>query len=208
MNQKSAWFMQQRIRAAMLTSEGELLQGIVEADETYVGGKAKNRKAKQRRVRLGQKSLGPVAGKQAIVSLVQRGGNVRSFHVANVTGATLRSILVTNVDRASTLMTDEHSGYKLLGQEFAEHGVVVHSKGEYGRGTVHTNTIEGFFSLLKRGIIGSYHHVSEQHLRRYCAEFDMRYNTRDISDGERAAEILKGGIGKRLTYRRTGLLAA
>lgn len=127
----------------------------------------------------------------------------------NVTGATLRSILVTNVSRGSWLMTDEDAGYKLVGQEFTGHGVAVHSKGEYARkGVFHTNAVEGFFSMLRRGIIGVYHHVSENHLHRYCAEFDMRYNTRGMTDGERAAEILKGGIGKRLTYRRTALLAA
>ena len=139
---------------------------------------------------------------------MERGGKVRSFHVANVTGETLRAILVTNADRGSWLMTDEHSGYINVGREFTGHGVVAHSKGEYGRGPFHTNTIEGFFSLLKRGIIGTYHHVSEQHLARYCAEFDFRYNTRKLDDAERADENLLGAIGKRLTYRRIGVVAA
>lgn len=206
---KTAWFMMHRIREAMKETDGGPMGGYgetVEADETYVGGKASNRKSKRQAKRVGRAS--PFADKQPVVSLVERGGRVRSFHVANVTGETLRSILVTNVDRGSWLMTDEHGGYKAVGTEFVGHGVVVHSKGEYGRGPFHTNTIEGFFSLLKRGITGVYHHVSEAHLHRYCAEFDFRYNTRKITDAERADENLLGAVGKRLTYRRTGLLAA
>jgi hypothetical protein len=106
-------------------------------------------------------------------------------------------------------MTDEHAGYKLVGQEFVGHGVTVHSKGEYVRhGIVHTNTVEGFFSLLKRGNIGTYHHVSEQHLHRYCSEFDFRYSTRKLDDFARADENLLGAVGKRLTYRRIGPVAA
>ena len=208
---KTAWFMMHRIREAMKETHGGPMGGFgetIEADETYVGGKVKNRSNKQRRVRQGEKFLGPVHGKQPVVSLVERGGKVRSFHVANVTGETLRAILVTNADRGSWLMTDEHSGYINVGREFTGHGVVAHSKGEYGRGPFHTNTIEGFFSLLKRGIIGTYHHVSEQHLARYCAEFDFRYNTRKLDDAERADENLLGAIGKRLTYRRIGVVAA
>lgn len=209
---KTAWFMMHRIREAMKEVDGGPMGGFgetIEADETYVGGKVANRSNKQRRIRKGEKALSPTAGKQPVVSLVERGGKVRSFHVANVTGETLRSILVTNVDRGSWLMTDEHGGYKAVGREFTGHGVVVHSKGEYARkGVFHTNTIEGFFSLLKRGIIGTYHHVSEQHLHRYCAEFDFRYNTRKLDDAERADENLLGAVGKRLTYRRTDLSAA
>ena len=190
---KTAWFMMHRIREAMKETHGGPMGGYgetIEADETFVGGKVKNRSNKQRRVRQGEKFLGPVHGKQPVVSLVERGGKVRSFHVANVTGETLRAILVTNADRGSWLMTDEHSGYINVGREFTGHGVVAHSKGEYGRGPFHTNTIEGFFSLLKRGIIGTYHHVSEQHLARYCAEFDFRYNTRKLDDAERAYDFL------------------
>lgn len=209
---KTAWFMMHRIREAMKETHSGPMGGYgetIEADETYVGGKVKNRSNKQRRVRSGEKMLAPTAGKQPVVSLVERGGRVRSFHVANVTGETLRSILVTNAHRGSWLMTDEHGGYKGVGREFQGHGVVVHSKGEYARlGVFHTNTIEGFFSLLKRGIIGTYHHVSEQHLHRYTAEFDFRYNTRKLNDFERADESLLGAVGKRLTYRRPDPVAA
>jgi len=207
---KTAWFMMHRIREAMKeTNPGPMggLGSTIEADETYVGGKVGNRNSKQQK-RFDERRSS-VHGKQPVVSLVERGGKVRSFHVANVNGATLRAVLVTNADRGSWLMTDEHGGYKAVGQEFTGHGVVVHSKGEYARKDVfHTNTIEGFFSLLKRGIIGTYHHVSEQHLHRYCAEFDFRYNTRKLDDAERADESLLGSIGKRLTYRRVGPVAA
>lgn len=206
---KTAWFMMHRIREAMKAVDNGPLGGFgkfVEADETYVGGKVKNRKARQRSLKRTQFS--PTHGKQPVFSLVERGGDVRSFHVAKVTGETLRSLLVTNVDRYSYLMTDEHRAYQKVGMEFGKHGVVSHSKNEYGRGNVHTNTIEGFFSLLKRGIIGTYHHVSEQHLHRYTSEFDFRYNTRNLNDFERADTNLLGAIGKRLTYRRNDLSAA
>lgn len=207
---KTAWFMMHRIREAMKDVDGGPIGGFgktVEADETYVGGKTKNRNAKQRR-RFDER-VSHVADKQPVMALVERDGRVRSFHLAKVTGETLRSVLVTNVDRGSWLMTDDHSGYKTVGKEFTGHGVVKHSLGEYGRlGVFHTNTVEGFFSLLKRGIIGTYHHISEQHLARYTAEFDFRYNTRKLDDFERADENLLGAVGKRLTYRRTDALPA
>jgi transposase-like protein len=207
---KTAWFMMHRIREAMKETDAGPMGGFgstVEADETYVGGKTKNRNAKQRS--RFEARVSHVEDKQPVMALVERNGRVRSFHLAKVTGETLRSVLVTNVDRGSWLMTDDHSGYKTVGKEYVGHGVVKHSLGEYGRaGVFHTNTVEGFFSILKRGIIGTYHHVSEQHLHRYTAEFDFRYNTRKLDDFERADENLLGSVGKRLTYRRTGLSAA
>lgn len=208
---KSAWFLMHRIREAMKETDAGPLGGYgetVEADETFVGGKVKNRNAKQQK-RFAEKRVSPVKDKEPVVALVERGGRVRSFHVANVTGPTLRSILVTNVDRGSWLMTDEHSGYKAVGEEYVGHGVVTHSKGEYVRkGVFHTNTVEGFFSIFKRGIIGTYHHVSQAHLARYCAEFDFRYNTRTLSDTDRTAEAVKGARGKRLMYRQPRSLTA
>ncbi|WP_114521055.1 IS1595 family transposase [Altererythrobacter sp. ZODW24] len=202
---KTAWFMMHRIREAMKDADNTPVGGsgkIVEADETYVGGKASNRHAHLR-------GKGPgLAQKQAVVSLVERGGKVRSQHVAKVTGPTLRATLVAGADRASWLMTDDHAGYKKVGKEFAGHASVSHSTGEYGRlGVIHSNTVENFFSILKRGIIGVYHHVSEAHLQRYATEFDFRYNTKDMTDFERSDEALIGIKGKRLTYRRTSQAA-
>ncbi len=199
---KTAWFLCHRIREAM---DGAAPTGplggpntVVEADETYVGGKAKNRATRK------------PAAKKAVVALVCREGHARSFHVANVNAKTLRPLIVTNVDRASHLMTDEAMVYTGVGREFAGHTAVIHSTGEYVRkgGFAHSNTAENFFSIFKRGVIGTYHHMSEAHLGRYCAEFDLRYNTRGMTDGERAALILKGGEGRRLTYRRVDRLAA
>ena len=133
-----------------------------------------------------------------------RGGSVRSHHVPSVTAKTLRPILQSQIDAATKVMSDD--GGARLGKEFASHETVNHSIGEYVRGDAHTNTIEGYFSILKRGINGVYHHVSAQHLKRYLAEFDFRYNTRmslGFNDGERAALAMKGIEGKRLTYRPT-----
>ena len=196
---KTAWFMCHRIREAMDQATGPLggPDSVVEADETYVGGKARNRATRK------------PAPKKAVVALVERDGRARSFHVANVNAKDVRALVVTNVDRASTLMTDESPIYTRMGREFAYHGKVNHSAGEYVRGVFHhSNTAENFFSIFKRGVIGTYHHMSEAHLGRYCAEFDLRYNTREMNDGERAALMLKGGEGRRLTYRRVDRLAA
>ena len=199
---KTAWFLCHRVREAMdgAGHDGPLggPNTVVEADETYVGGKAKNR------------AFGKPAPKKAVVALVEREGHVRSFHVANVTAKELRPLIITTIDRASHLMTDESMVYTRVGREFAGHSTVNHSASEYVKagGFKHSNTVENFFSIFKRGVIGTYHHMSEAHMSRYCAEFDFSYNTRTISDGERAAMVLKGAIGKRLTYRRTGQLQA
>jgi transposase-like protein len=199
---KTAWFMCHRIREAMDGANGDGPLGgpdmVVEADETYVGGKAKNR------------AFRSPAPKKPVVALVERDGQVRSFHVANVTAKDLRGLIVTNVDRASHLMTDESHVYTAVGREFNGHSTVNHSAKEYVTtgGFKHSNTAENFFSIFKRGVIGTYHHMSEAHLGRYCKEFDFRYNTRSMSDGERAQIALKGIEGKRLTYRRIDKLAA
>jgi transposase-like protein len=199
---KTAWFLCHRIREAMDGATGNAPLGggnkVVEADETFVGGKARNR------------AFRAPKPKKAVVALVERDGQVRSFHVANVNAKQLRGLIVTNVDRASHLMTDESMVYTRVGREFAGHSTVVHSANEYVRmgGFTHSNTAENFFSIFKRGVIGVYHHMSEAHLGRYCREFDLRYNTRTMTDGERASVILKGMEGKRLTYRRTDKLAA
>jgi hypothetical protein len=147
---------------------------------------------------------GGAGGKEAVFSLVERGGKVRSRHVPDVNAAILKPILVAQVNHASFLMTDEARRYTEVGTEFAGHEVVGHGIGEYVRGEAHTNTIENYFSILKRGITGTYHHVSQEHLKRYLCEFDFRYNERialGIDDAERTRRAIKGGDGKRLTYR-------
>lgn len=199
---KTAWFMCHRIREAMKVDEtdGPLGGGsrIVEADETYVGGKAKNR------------VWGKIPEKKIVVSLVEREGHVRSFHIANLNAKDIRALIVTNVDRKAHLMTDESSMYKQVGLEMRAHTSVNHGKKQFVRhqGQSHSNTAENFFSIFKRGVIGTYHHMSEAHLARYTAEFDFRYNTRLMSDGERADASLARIGGKRLTYRRTDAIAA
>ena len=145
--------------------------------------------------------------KAPVLSLVERDGRVRSFHVPDVTAQTLRPIIAQAVNKASYIMTDEAPAYTKIGEEFAGHGTVNHSAEEYVRAYFwHTNTAEGYFSILKRGIIGTYHHVSAQHLHRYLREFDFRYNERSklgVDDKARTEKLLSGIIGKRLTYRRT-----
>ena len=195
---KTAWFMCHRLRAAMTDDSGPLggPGQIVEADETFVGG------------RYGNRAFRETAPKKKVVALVERGGRARSFHVANIHGNTLRAALVTNVDRQSTLMTDEAHHYKAVGREFTSHGHILHAGRQYAKGAIHSNSAENFFSILKRGVIGTYHHWSEAHIHRYLTEFDFRYSTKDISDSERADKALIGIAGKRLTYRRTAALAA
>ena len=202
---KTAWFMAHRIREAMRETNAGPLGGTgktVEADETVIGGKERNKRLSKRN----PKNIGAV-GKEIAFSLVERGGTVRSFHVPAVNAKTLRPIMVAQVDRKSFLMTDDAGQYRPIGPEFAGFATVNHGIEEYVRGDAHTNTIEGYFSILKRGITGVYHHVSQQHLKRYLGEFDFRYNERTalgVSDDERAAKALRGIEGKRLTYRRTG----
>jgi transposase-like protein len=197
---KTAWFLCHRIREAMDGANDTGPLGgpgkVVESDEAFVGGKKRNRLS------------GQTAKKKKVVSLIERGGRARSFHVANIHASNIRAAIVTNVDRASTLMTDESNIYMAVGREFAAHEHTLHASRKFGKGEKHSNTAENFFSILKRGVIGTYHHWSEAHMHRYLAEFDMRYSTKSNSDGERAAYILKGMEGRRLTYRRIGQLAA
>jgi hypothetical protein len=143
-------------------------------------------------------------GKEPVFSLVERGGMVRSQHVPAVDAKTLRPILNAQLDKASYLMTDGEGQYRILGPLFAKHEAVNHGIGEYVRGEAHTNTVEGYFSILKLGIVGTYHHVSQQHLKRYLAEFDFRYNQRlglGVGDVERTERALRNVVGKRLLYR-------
>jgi transposase-like protein len=190
---RTALFMQHRIRHSLKeTGFDAKMTGTVECDETYIGGKVKR----------------PFKGaplpdnKVPVVSLLQRDGTVRSQVVKRVTGRNLKIVLRRNVEPSATIMTDNLFAYRKATSGFNTHESVNHSAGEYARGLAHTNGVEGFFSLLKRGVIGTFHHVSEQHLPLYLAEFDHRHNCRKITDGERTVIALKKAVGKRLTYRR------
>jgi transposase-like protein len=199
---KTGWFIGHRLREAM--REGGLApmggQGsIVEIDETFIGRKEGVPKAKAAHWH-----------KNAVLTLVERGGSARSFHVANVTKEEILPVVRANLDRESHVMTDEAARYARLGDEFADHHAVDHSRGEYGytdraTGTkVNTNTLEGYYSIFKRGMKGIYQHCSEKHLHRYLAEFDFRYSYRiktGYDDEARTERALAGIVGKRLTYR-------
>jgi transposase-like protein len=194
---KTAWFISHRIRLAMTTLGVEPPMGgegrQVEADETYIGRKKGHKKVR-----------GGYGHKHAVLSLVERGGHVRSFHIAGTTAADIAPVVQANIARESKLLTDESRLYHEVGAKFAEHQSVEHKKGEYVRGDIHTNTIEGVFSIFKRGMKGVYQHCDEKHLHRYLAEFDFRYNYRvrlGVNDTDRAEQALMGVVGKRLTYR-------
>jgi transposase-like protein len=195
---KTAWFMSHRIREAMRS--GNLapmggVSGVVEADETFIG---KKKGAK--------KGGGGYAHKNAVLSLVERRAEVRSVHVANVKSKTVLPIVKANVAREARVMTDDAGQYYQKLREFAEHGVVAHSRGEDVRGDIHTNTAESYFSVFKRGMGGVYQHCAEHHLHRYLAEFDFRHNARvalGVDDEQRAMKAVAGVVGKRLTYRTT-----
>jgi transposase-like protein len=197
---KTAWFMTHRIREAMKVNPSGLLGGggkIVEADEAYFGTEEGKDNARRRK-------RGGAAhnAMNKIVALVERGGEVRSIHVADVTGENLKETLKKHISPNTHVMTDSSPRYNSMKREkpFAMHSQVNHSKGEYVRGNVTTNRVEGFFSIMKRGLIGTYHHVSSHHLQRYLSEFDFRYNQREVTDAERTYAALKGISGKRLTY--------
>lgn len=193
---KTVWFLCHRVRESLKGSDLAPMGGEnapVEADETFVGGKAKNRAFKE------------PAPKKAVLSLIDREkGEIRSFHVPNVTAKALKPIIAKNVAKASVLMTDEATVYSGIGKGFAAHHTVIHSANEYARlgSYIHINTAESFFSIVKRGIIGLYHHVSEAHLHRYMVEFDYKYNTRKMKDFDRLTASIPGIVGKRLMYRR------
>lgn len=206
---KTAWFMVHRIREAMTEPNAGPLGGggkIVEADETYWGrsedAPAKPTDAEGKRRYRGTRVMKDL---RPIVALVERNGKVRGFHMNAVTADNLGEALREHVHKKTHLMTDESRMYTKVGREFAKHSTVNHGRKEYARGNVTTNTVEGFFAILKRGLIGTYHHVGDKHLQRYVEEFTFRYNNRSslgIEDAERADNALKGISGKRLTYRR------
>lgn len=187
---KTAWFMAHRIRYAITQPPlADKLKGIVEADETYVGGKSHGKRGR------GAEKKTPV------FSLVERNGRIKSQPVEDVTWKRLKTIVRENVDKTAIFMTDEFPVYYKLGKEFKGHEVIDHGKKEYVRGRTHVNTVEGYFSILKRGINGTFHHVSKNHLHRYVSEFDFRYNYRKIEDGLRTAIVIKHAEGKKQAYR-------
>jgi transposase-like protein len=193
---KTAWFMFHRIREAMRDGGSDPMGGggkTVEVDETYIG-----------RLADVPKQRGGSAHKNIVLTLVERGGSARSFHVDSVSIADLKPIIHANIARETAMMTDQGASYPEIGAHFASHETVNHAKEEYVRGAVHTNTVEGYYSIFKRGMKGVYQHCAEKHLHRYLSEFDFRYSNRialGIDDGERATRALKGIEGKRLTYR-------
>jgi len=204
---KTAWFIGHRIREAM--RDGKIVPmgssgGIVEIDETYHGNVAIPRDVTTSgRPYTKSGKTGP-SNKRAIVSLVERGGKVRSFHIEHADKATINVIASRNIAKEARVHTDESRLYNDMLQHASVHESVRHASGEYVRGDVHTNTVENVFSVFKRGMKGTYQHCAEKHLHRYLAEFDFRYNNRialGVNDLARADSALKGIVGKRLTYR-------
>ena len=198
---KSAWFLTHRIREAMRSNDLRPFGasgGAVESDETFIG---RDFEKKPKGVKKGR----GYAHKNKVLSLVDRkSGQARSMVIDDMKASTIAPLVRLNIAKEAFLMTDEASHYTLVGGEFVGHGVVRHTRGEYVIGDIHTNTIEGFFSIFKRGMKGVYQHCGHNHLHRYLAEFDFRYNNRiglGIDDRQRADEILHGAVGKRLTYR-------
>jgi transposase-like protein len=205
-SKKTAWFLCHRIReslrhdAAPMGGPGQ----IVEVDETYQGNVEITKTPKRARAVPYTKS-GKAGQKRAIVALVERGGKVRAFHASRADAETVAKIVNENIARESKLFTDESRLYEKVGKTFAEHSTVHHSAKEFVRGEIHTNTIEGFFSIFKNGIRGIYQSVSERHLHRYLAEYSYRYNYRErlgFHDGARMSVSIPGIVGKRLTYKR------
>jgi transposase-like protein len=200
---KTAWFMSHRLREAMrITGLAPMggAGGIVEVDETFIG-----------RLEGVPKQKAGFGHKNVVLTLVERGGAARSFHIDSTSCADVEGIMRANIRKESRLMTDEATHYKAIGGEFASHESVNHGAKEYGRGIVHTNTVEGFYSVFKRGMKGVYQHCSERHLHRYLAEFDFRYSNRirlGVDDVGRTERAIKGIVGKRLTYRTTDKRAA
>jgi hypothetical protein len=203
----TAWFLHHRVMEAMRRGGLDLppMGGsgqVVEVDEAYHGKLDEARISKQRQGRP-YKRRSHIGQKRAIISLVDRAaGSVRSFHVPTADAATVAKIVRENVHAESRLQTDESKLYIKVGQEFAAHETVNHAAKEYARGDVTTNTVEGYFSIFKRGMRGNYQHCAEKNLHRYLAEFDFRYNTRAMTDSKRAALAVQSGVGKRLTYRQ------
>jgi transposase-like protein len=195
---RSAWHLSHRIRLAM--KEGPFasaLKGVIEVDETYIGGRPKKVDNKENKRGRGTK-------KTPVLAMIERNGRARTRVVNRVNAKELKNAIRENVNKDSAIMTDEFKSYNGIGNEFeGGHKVVEHSKGQYVTGEnneIHVNTDESFFALLKRGVHGTFHHISKEHLNRYCDEFSFRWNNRKLTDGERATQAINGMVGKRLTY--------
>lgn len=199
---KSAWFLMHRIREAMKgAGNGKpKLDGDVEVDETYVGGKPRNP---------GDSKPGRGTDKEPVMAMVEREGEVRALHITDVTSDTLKGAIREHVHRPSRILSDKHRGYPGIGDEYEGGHETIrhpssarrwHDDAAWVDGDVHTNTVEGFFSLIKRGVYGVFHSVSPKHLNRYVSEFEFRYNTRDMDDGDRTARAIRGAVGKRLMW--------
>ncbi len=204
---KSAWFLMHRIREAM-TDDGAPLGGegkTVESDETFYGWKGGSPKWILYPEFGWQRSMS-TSDRMTVVTLIERGGSARSVKVEDLKASTLRVTVLNNADTKSKLMTDERQTYRGIGRRFAGNGSVNHGAEEWVRGEAHVNSAEGFFSIFKRGMVGTYQHCGEQHLHRYLTEFDFRYSNRvklGVDDTERTRRAIAGAEGKRLTYRRT-----
>jgi hypothetical protein len=190
---RSAWFMMHRLRYAMSVEPLAKLTGTVEVDETYVGGRRRGTKRGRPQ---------PGSHKTGVVALVERGGKVKAMPMERITTENLREVMTDSISMNARIMTDELPAYRGAAASFVSHEKVTHHEGEYVRGNAHTNTVEGFFSLLKRGINGTFHHVGKGHLGRYVDEFAFRYNIRQEPDAARPLLIVQGAEGKRLTYKQ------
>ena len=191
---KSSLFMLHRIRFAMDEQDVEPLKGDVEVDEVFIGGR--------KRIRNNEAYPAKPKPKTPVIGMKERGGRVRPRVVADVTSASLKGAIRANIDPSARILTDEWSGYRGIGKEFAGgHESVKHSTYEFARGDVHTNSIEGFFGMVRRGLDGIYHSVSRKHLHRYLSEFEFRHNHRELDDGQRTVAAIKAANNKRLTYK-------
>ncbi len=196
-SQKSAWFVNHRLRAMLTETQPELLNGIVEGDESFFGGKNKNRHANKKVPNTQGRAH---VDKTAVLGLVQRNGNVRTFVVPDTNSETLQSIMVANVAKDAILITDAYRSYNGLEKTY-QHISIKHTENSYVTDNhFHTNNIEGFWSVLKRGVIGTFHYVSPQHLNRYCIEFCYRYNNRSLTNLDKFADSVKKCGNARLTY--------